>query len=359
MKVAGLAKHDPKVFLAGRRLRCSDTETPRSDPTPTNKRTLVSQPPVQPAPPTTGNAPTTQPPWSLAPGDDLSRPQLHAAYGGRIHSRISPSKQTPNVMLFVTPDAPASWFDAWTGTHVHYGGEGGNDGTDQNCLSGNHAVLAHQEEGRALRLFLQSSGGTVRYLGEYRLDTDEPFALAEAPPDTKMSQATRSVIVYRLLPIDGPPSGLPTTARVPKHHEVLRIDPMLTGTIRAVPHEPSSSERAADKMLQRYEASVRWTHRFETASYRIRVARTLIELRAPLLDHTRNELVIARASTAREAVWQATGELMDLARFFAPTPRLLLLLPREPEENLAGYLRDQRVTAVWPSGRNSYCRADL
>ncbi len=294
--------------------------------------------------------------WDLLPGQHIERSELHARFGGRIHPRISPSKTSPNIMLFLTPTAAASCFDGWTGEHVHFGGEGGLDGRDQSLTQGNGSIFRHEEEGRALRLFLQPEGEPAQYVGQYRLDPQMPFVHADAPADPRRPLEVRRAIVFRLLPLNGTPTGLPVAAPVAREREVRRVDP---GTARGSVLgriEPSPAQRGAARLLLRYEAYARWAHQAELTGFRIRAFGAVTALHVDLFDLTCNELVVARASCARAVVWEALGELHDLARFFTPTPRRVLLLPCEPDADLTELLLTQHVTAAWPCGARDFAR---
>ncbi|EDY53112.1 hypothetical protein [Streptomyces clavuligerus] len=292
--------------------------------------------------------------WDLVPGQHVDRAALHASFGGRIHPRISPSKQSPNVFLFVTPDAVASALDGWTGEHLYFGGEGGLDGTDQRLSSGNRSVLEHEQDNRALRVFLQPYEGPVRYLGQFRLDPQGPFVQVDAPFDVRRPQDVRKAFVFRLLPLNGTPVGLRTAEPVARHTVLQPTAPCEAG--RAAPRRPEHT--AAHKLLQQYERHERWERGTELTGYRIKVAGSVTELLVDLYDLAHNELVVARATQARGAVREAIGELHDLARYFTPEPARVLVLPARPDEDLSELLRRQQVTAVWPIGPHGFGRTD-
>src|SRR4029077_9680887 len=80
---------------------------------------------------------------------------------------------------------------------------------DQQMISGNRAILNASDSGRALRVF-EGTGGIVEYRGQFKLDSSRPFYRDDAPETG--GGPVRSVIVFRLRPIDGPPQdafGLP------------------------------------------------------------------------------------------------------------------------------------------------------
>ncbi|MFI6688428.1 hypothetical protein [Streptomyces sp. NPDC050485] len=296
--------------------------------------------------------------WDLVPGQHIDRAALHACYGGRIHPRISPSKKSPNVFLFITPDAEASSLDGWTGEHLHFGGEGGLDGTDQKLSQGNRSVVEHEQDDRALRVFLQPYEGPVQYLGQVRLDPKTPFVQVDAPFDLRRPQAVRKALVFRLLPLNGPPVGLPTAEPVARRTVLQRTAPCPAGGLTPGRVEPSPAREATSRLLQQYEHHARWERRGDLTGYRIKVAGTFTELGVDLYDLTRNELVVARATLARATVREAVGELHDLARYFDPEPTRVLLLPSQPDRDLSEFLHRQQVTVVWPTGQRQFDRTE-
>ncbi|MEV7123948.1 hypothetical protein [Kitasatospora griseola] len=298
-------------------------------------------------------------PWDLTPGEHLSRAELHSRFGGRIHPRISPSKSSPNVLLFTTGSA-SSRFDGWTGKHVHFTGEGGTDGTDQKFARGNKSLLRHAEEGRTLRLFHQPETGptgSVTYLGECRIDPRRPFVWTEAPADPQRPLEDRRVMVFQLLPVGEPPQGLPHAAPAPLQRTVTGIGPGdLAYHLALLPQTPAR-EAARDLML-RYEVFLRWTEYASMERFRITTGHSATPLYVELLNNSRNELVVPVPSLARPGIWEALGRLRDQARFFESNPRGALLLPGQPDPDLADLLRGQEVIAIWPSGPLVYTRAD-
>jgi hypothetical protein len=87
-------------------------------------------------------------------------------------------------------------YDGWVGDHMYYTGHGQRG--DQEFRAGNAAVLRHRDEGRAIRVF-RGVGGTVTYLGQFALDSEQPYFRMEAPES--QTGAPRQVVVFRLLPV--------------------------------------------------------------------------------------------------------------------------------------------------------------
>jgi hypothetical protein len=138
--------------------------------------------------------------WTLRPGDRIRRTELHAHYGGSGQSGISPSRTTPNILVFTDPRSGErhGYFDQWAADDsFHYSGEGQRG--DQTMTRGNLAILSYRADGRALRVF-QGASGTVQYVGQFVLDELEPFTITTAPSTN--DGPPRQVIRFHLLPID-------------------------------------------------------------------------------------------------------------------------------------------------------------
>ena len=135
--------------------------------------------------------------WNLQPGDEIKRTELHNRFGGGRQGGISPSRTTPNILIFSDPASGHfhGYDDRWDGPVFLYVGEGQHG--DQRLAGGNKAILEHRKTKRALRVF-KGVGGDVQYLGEYAIDDDLPFTWDQAPGtgDGPM----RKVVRFRLQP---------------------------------------------------------------------------------------------------------------------------------------------------------------
>ncbi|MFF4859044.1 hypothetical protein ACFY2N_29630 [Streptomyces rubiginosohelvolus] len=139
------------------------------------------------------------PDWDLVPGDKIRRVDLHAQYGGSSQNGISPCGTSDNILIFTAASSghQHGYFDTWNedGT-FHYTGEGQTG--DQKMIRGNRAILEHSQTGKRLRLF-DGARGTVRYLGEWTLDAEEPYTEDEAPATG--GGGLRKVIRFHMVPI--------------------------------------------------------------------------------------------------------------------------------------------------------------
>jgi hypothetical protein len=135
--------------------------------------------------------------WSLDPGDEIKRTDLHRRYGGAGQGGIEPSAKTPNVLIFSDLRAGEAYgykYDRWETGVFHFTGDG--QVGDQEFRWGNRAIINHRKDGRALRVF-QGARGMVTYVGEFDLAAD-PYYYAVA---TDRLGNKRRVIVFRLVPV--------------------------------------------------------------------------------------------------------------------------------------------------------------
>lgn len=158
----------------------------------------------RPAPRATIHAKT----WSLAPDALQTRGQISAAYGGSKFSDIEFSARTRSILLFSDPSMNPEEYDGWdpdAAEVYHFTGEGRRG--DQKWSRGNQAILDHAAAGQRLRLFeaaeegWRPGGKQQRYLGEFVLDTEQPWRLEDAPD---AEGHDRKVIVFRLVWVPDP-----------------------------------------------------------------------------------------------------------------------------------------------------------
>jgi hypothetical protein len=290
--------------------------------------------------------------WALQPGEAIERTILHERYGGRRQGRIVPSRLSPNVLVFADPAAtePHGDFDGWRADGCfHYTGEGQRG--DQEMKSGNAAISSYEAEARALRLFV-GARGRVTYLGRFGLAPDRPFYTTDAPETG--GGPNRSVIVFRMLPLDIPPR--PGSSR---------IDLALAGgSVEDVPIEEQWTEKAfVAPSRKEYEAEHReqklvLAFRDELLAKGHEVSRLKFvppgeakPLFSDLFDRTTNTLFEAKGTVERGAIRMAIGQLLDYRRFVQPPPRLAVLLPSRPREDLCVLLAHAGIEIVWREGK--------
>jgi hypothetical protein len=287
--------------------------------------------------------------WDLAPGDEVERKVLQQKYGGRTQGGIGPSKKSPNVFIFSDPAAgePHGYFDGWRDDGCfHYTGEGQYG--DQQMKSGNAAILNHEADGRALRVFM-GARGTVTYEDEFELADEQPWYTTDAPETG--DGPVRKVIVFRLRPktIEPRPSR-------------SRLDVALNGSVTQVPieqqwtekvfiapsHEAREAERREQKLVAALEAHLK---RKGHDVFRLKIlpegeAKPIF---CDLRDATADTLVEAKGSVSREAIRMAIGQLADYRRFVDTKSTAAVLVPEEPRTDLLALLQSQGIAVIWPT----------
>lgn len=285
------------------------------------------------------------------PGEAIERTILHERYGGRVQGGIVPSRSSPNIMIFPDPhaaEAPGA-VDGWRDDGCfHYTGEGLRG--DQLMKAGNAAILNHFESGRALRLF-RGTRDQVIYEGEFVLAGDAPYYTTDAAESR--SGPVRSVIVFRLRPLDARPRT-----------STSKLDPLVRPGVEDVAVEERWTEQAFVAPTHKADEAERREHALvlafrdcllgkghDVAHVKIVPSGEAKPLFADLIDRTTNTLYEAKGTVERGAIRMAVGQLLDYRRFIEPAPRLAVLVPTMPRQDLREYLSDAGVGLVWREGR--------
>jgi len=289
--------------------------------------------------------------WALQPGESIERTVLHDRYGGRKLGGIGPSRTSPNVLVFADPAAgePHGCFDGWRADACfHYTGEGQRG--DQQMKSGNAAILNHELDGRAIRLFLGASG-RVTYEGQFGLAADRPFYTTDAPEAN--GGPDRNVIVFRLAPLDirAKPSSSPLDGIVNAGVEDVPVEEQWTEKAFVA---PSRKEHEAERREQALVLAFR-DHLLEqghdVARLKIVPPGEAKPLFSDLIDRTTNTIYEAKGTVERGAIRTAVGQLLDYGRFIEPAPRLAVLLPTRPRQDLCELLEHAGIDLVWREGK--------
>ena len=284
--------------------------------------------------------------WSIIPGETLVRRDLHKEYGGGWFGGIEPSAKSPNVLLFTSSTAGAQFGYAFDGWHsdgtFHYTGEGQSG--DQVMKEGNRAVRDHLKDGRALRLF-EKRGNSVTYVGEFELPDESYVLLDEAPDVSKLG--VRSVFVFRLRPTM--PTWQGDLPKAPEGEFATSIPIELTNTDEYVLQrqslEPVAALRQEAALVARYVA---WVEKELQSS----VQRQSIPTAAGHLMYTdafvvkTRALIEAKASSSREHIRMALGQVLDYARY-VPHSSLAILTPTRPSGEMIQLLVAHGVGAIW------------
>jgi hypothetical protein len=111
--------------------------------------------------------------------------------------------------------------------------------------------------------------------------------------------------------------------------------------------EPGVATQRESKLVKRYEAWLRESGDHVTAREYWDNGPVL---RCDLFNHTRNQLVEAKADATRERARMAVGQLLDYEQFEDTKPALAILVPAKPSASILRYLEHTRVAAVWAVG---------
>ena len=300
------------------------------------------------------------------PDTEMTRKEIHAAFGGRLQGAISPTKDH-GIFVFLSlrhgpnldPHLPVN---AMGGDgFLHLLGEG-NSG-DQTFTQSNRALLEHKRDGRPIHVFASRTAiydgpkadEHFRYLGQYEIDNDRPYYLVDSPD--KRGQARR-VIVFRLR---GLPGSRPTTGLLSDTAEDMGIDhppqPRVEAATRlrrptaAVARE--SSVRAAQVLVARLAADLTMIGHTTT---RLDLPTKYGDntLTTDLVDATTDTMYEAKSSASREAVRSAVGYLLDLHRRPGAPANMAVLLPSDPLEDLRDFCAGLGIGVVWPNGDGGF-----
>jgi hypothetical protein len=288
--------------------------------------------------------PTT---WDLQVGTEVERKLLHERFGGREQGGIAPSRRSPNVLIFSDAEAGEQhgYIDGWRDDECfHYTGEGQKG--DQLMRSGNAAILKHVSEGRALRVF-DGARGHVTYEGEFALNAERPYYTTDARESG--TDRTRSVIVFRLRPVDRAPvmrqSALDEVAKTGVAH--VPVEQQWTEKAFVAPsREEYEAERREQTLVLAFRDHLQ-AQGHSVDRLKIVPPGEAKPLFCDLLDNTTNTLYEAKGTVERGSIRMAVGQLLDYSRFVSPRPRLVVLLPTEPRSDLLDFLSSAGVRAVW------------
>ncbi len=311
--------------------------------------------------------------WPL--GHVGTRAEITTVLGGSpLSGGICPAPKTSSVLLFSDPEVgeKLGYHDGWSeededGPVFEYTGHGpGMQTFEGRGGTGNRAVLHHVDDGRSLRLFkaVGKVPGTDtklhRYIGRFELDKTQPYGVRQA---LNAERVMRRVIVFRLRPVGGDFEWREDDAIPPASRTKVTAVPAEVTTSAIVEPETNkktkSSRSAAPKTeVERREA--RLSEAFlaymsargrKLTRFQINVKGLASTLLTDLYDDQAHVLYELKGTSRREAVRMAIGQLFDYSRHVQPTdPKLAVLLPEEPHEDLRSLLERLGIAVVWQDG---------
>lgn len=304
------------------------------------------------------------PEWDVGVGGLLSHAERVKRFGGAPYGGIEPSRSTRNVFLYSDPvkgEAYGYTYDGWTddGELFLYTGEGPLG--DQPMTHGNRAILEHREHGRALRLFVADGhvAGTAqrqqRYVGEFEIDQENPYALEEAPDE---NGENRTVFVFRLRPVGN------ALRRESDKSAFLDVQPAASVSLVAVEKnihtefevasgEAATATRRESELVDRYMAWAGPSQSFRRWS--IRPPGELHSLLADIYSETDNTLFEVKGTATRGAIRTAIGQLLDYRRHIdSDDLRLAILLPHRPSNDVIELVTGLGICVVAQEQRGGF-----
>ncbi len=299
-------------------------------------------------------------------GSLMGRKERMAKYGGAKYGGIEPSRKTPNVFVYSDPARGEAYgynFDGWNEDRTVFLYTGDGRIGDQQMRDGNRAILEHQAESRALRLFI--ADGIIpdtrqknhRYIGKFELDRGQPYFLEEALDKKKVM---RTVFVFRLRPLNeilyrDIDQGRHGDIRTTSEAVLVPLEAHVSKTFESPGVGATTAARRESELCARYISYL--GRHFQR--WKISPAGQTSPLFTDLYDKEGNELYEAKGTTTRDAIRRSVGQLLDYRRHITPEPSLTLLLPHRPNDDLINFLRDVGISCVYEEPETGFSRIDF
>lgn len=298
----------------------------------------------------------------------MTRGMRQERWGGSTQGGIQPSSTSPNVFLYSDPSEAKKHgysFDGWAADEEVYLYTGEGQIGPQKIRQGNAALLRHREQGRALRLWVattgkQAGGKVHRYIGEFTVDPDLPYIRTDARgSDGEM----RSVLVFRLMPAGAVDHREADNSRgdIALHGPLAALVAAEASVTRETQVRATSGGTAVRReaaLSDAYEAYLTGKGR-QVLRWKLSLPGDATVLYSDLYDVTTNELYEVKASEERRNIRLAIGQLLDYSRYVTrPNPRLTVLLPGLPSPDLVDLLLTCGIGCVYPLEGGEFKRLD-
>lgn len=303
---------------------------------------------------------------NVEPGQVTTRKELYALYGGSRMNGIVTTK-TEHLFVFTDPLAtkPNGYdFDGWessAGQVFYYAGEGKVG--DQKMDRGNRALLEHESRKVTVHLLEaigpdQPGGKPQRYLGEFVLDSKDPFSVERGPDKNGLM---RDVFVFRLIrKSDQPPLPSPLVKLRDRNRKTFEKS---ASRVRNVALEENSDVEfgvapTAGRTARREEGIL--SRRFEEhliaqghelSRFRLKVPEAAAELVTDPFDETDNTLWEVKASSCRGDVRYAIGQVLDYRLLIEAEREHIevgVVLPDSPSPSLLELLFSLGIKLAFP-----------
>jgi hypothetical protein len=204
----------------------------------------------------------------------------------------------------------------------------------------------------------------VRYVGEFRLDIADPWRWRDGPDAISR---TRRMIQFRMLPVgqvgrtDDDPAHVTHTGGGPEPLAAIPNKPVQTEVealrkpsfLRLVQAREEMTRREELELVHRFKDWLASRHGVESTGLRIHTGASSSPLRADLFAPSQALLIEAKASSAREHVRMAIGQLLDYGRYLSPQVSKCVLTPTRPSEDMLALLTSLQIGSAW-SDRHSF-----
>jgi hypothetical protein len=202
-----------------------------------------------------------------------------------------------------------------------------------------------------------------RYVGAFRLDEQQPYVVRMAPDQ---DGAERRVIVFRLRP-DGPveyvaadriaPAATTQAAMVPADitsAKMIKPERKRSKNSRRSATPAANIEHREAVLSDQLEAYLT-TQQHQVRRIDIRIEGTNSRLLTDLYDATTHVLYELKASSSREAVRMALGQLLDYSRYMDSLghhgrPRMIAVFPSRPTAELCDLLAEHNIAVAHREG---------
>ncbi|MFF0579155.1 hypothetical protein [Streptosporangium saharense] len=313
---------------------------------------------------------------SLEPGLITTRAEMKELLGGGPQGGIVPSASTPNVLIYSDHDTggQSGYRDGWLaeedgrGRIFEYTGHGENDQTFVGQAgNGNRAILHHVNDGKSLHVFIADgkvSGSRTkrqRYIGEFELDEKQPYIVRQAP---NMDGILRRVIVFRLRSVGSVQFDERDAIPLLEKTEAIEVPASTTTSVMIEPETnkktlsvrsaipQTEAERREAKLSAEFQAYLE-SQNHKVKRFQINPKGSTSTLLTDLYDATSHVLYEAKGNSSRNAVRMAIGQLFDYCRHVEPAePRLAVLLPGKPYEDLQDLLESVGISLVYRDGNS-------
>jgi|GEM_PF-2505324 len=285
--------------------------------------------------------------------DTFSRNDLHTQVGGSFRQGMTSCHDLNEFFLFHDEKKGKKFgYDKWDGEQADgtfsYTGQGQED--DQRMTAGNLALVKAHEKGRAIRL-IESKNGVCTYLGEYVLGNPE-YRVERALDKNKVE---RNVFVFNLVPVESAQNRTPVVA--PSGHVTGVAEKWTAPNSQSIPVAPrevgSGKIDRLEHKLQENFGNYLLERGIQVENYKFNIDGTKGSLQPDLWLPTLKVVVEIKASSAREYVRTALGQVLDYSNLsqiegsnFLPT----IVLPRMPAKDLVDLISKLGILLIVENG---------